>query len=182
MRSASFFTMMNTVKTRYFQAQKSNRWPNLFEPFDTIGGILYGFTCVDEPSEALTAILGLVENPKLGVLEISEEEYNKLSQKKTATLGSSQGFKPRPVRPLASLVDLVGEESKGATTNIPAGVTPTGGVLKGKGTAQVDTAGTTPEPEALPAGRPVPSLAEALQTGEVDPPPTAKPRNSRKTK
>lgn len=166
---------------RFFQAQNCHRWPDLFESFDTIGGILYGFCGTDNP-EQIGKIEVLIAQPKLGVSEITEEECLRMVQKKIRTTGASRFSNPRPVPSSVSLVDLVGGSEAPKAADIPAGVVPAGGVLKGSGSASVDTTGSTPEPDVAPAGKPVPSLAEALQVGEVEPPPSAKPRNSRKTK
>ncbi len=165
---------------RFFQAQNCKRWPDLFEPFDTVGGILYGFCGTDNP-EDLGKIEVLLSQPKLGVTEITEEECRRMAQKKTQGSGSSTQFRPRPVRSSVSIVDLVGGNDP--SKSIPA-ISPAAAPLKGPGGMKIDTSGNAApveiEPEATT--KPVPSLSEALQTGEVEPPPSAKPRNSRKTK
>lgn len=173
------------LEARYFQAQNCRRWPELFEPFDTLGGILWGICATDNP-ETLSMIAALIAQPKLGVSEITQDEYHRVKQKKTPTSHDSTSFSPRPAPSSISPVSLAGSDRADLPTiharvralnpGQPGPVGPE--ALKGSGNAVVGEV-KAPEP-VLEAGKPVPSVAEALQVGEVEPAPTAKVRNSRK--
>lgn len=172
------------MTTRYFQAQGCNRWPDLFTPFDTLGGVLYGFCALDDGGK-IAQVEVLLKQPKLGVSEITKDEHDRMLQKKMGTSAGSQPFKPNPVPSSASLVSLV-EGASSPTPPTPAptpprAMAPTESAMRGSGAVSVDTDGSTAAPEVvIEAGKPVPSVTEALQTGDVDAPPTAKQRPSRK--
>lgn len=159
------------MSTRYFQKQDSTKPVGTikFEGYDMIGGKLWGVWATENPEE-ITALEAAVADKRQGVYEISQEEYAATQQKKTLSSNSyGQPSGPTPVVSQTPLQAL----APPAVTDLP---------IKGQG-AVVD-----PEPVIVPddsppadsGTEPVPKVTDALKTADVEPPPTAPPRQSRK--
>lgn len=140
-----------------------------FQPYDIIGGVLWGIYATDKPEE-IAALDKEAANPKVGLSKISYDEFLPMAQKKIPNFLNSPHFQPRPV------VTQPKEQSPLPTPPPNPAASP----IKGSGAVVDHNPAPPPELEVISVA-PVSNVQEALLVGEVAASPTNPPRASRKT-
>ncbi len=162
---------MSESTTQYYLLEGAKKTISgiTFQPYDIIGGVLWGLYATDKPEE-IEALDKEAANPKIGLSKLSYEEFAPMAQKKIPSLLSSPHFQPRPV------VTQPKEQSP-LPTPPP---NPASSPIKGNG-AVVDHNPTPPQEQEVISVAPVANVQEALLIGEVAASPTNPPRPSRKS-
>jgi len=136
------------MSKRYFSKAPANKPVGklYFDPVDTLSGILYGVYATEDEA-VIASILEAMKDPRAGLKEITQDDYNLMVQKKTQSSPGSPAWK-RPIQPVTP------------TTRTGAPLA----AIKGQGAA-VRAAGNPDAPEVEPpvSTEPVASVAEALK-------------------
>ncbi len=161
--------MSNESVTKYYLVEGATKPVEgiTFEAFDTIGSILFGIYATSNPAEIATLDAVIKNNPRRGVQELPQSEYESMDQKKIRSSANSPYSLPKPV---------VAQFSREVAPTVQPPIKGNGAVV------DLNPNPPAPEPEVTPASVPVSKPEDALLLGDVAASPTNPPRQSQKGK